>query len=131
MREPDEFFERFDLTTFGLYDDLRLGNLLVLLEFINSSEAKLDFVMNVFRHQRHFLNDLLLVVKLRERALKLVVQFLEGALNSAAFGLCRRRVPRRIFLIHLLVNEANVLYESAQIAQMEIAAINFLVEDDP
>ena len=66
-----------------------LGGLALLLQILDGAQAELDLVVDVLRDQRHFLDDLLLVVELREGVLQLAVELPEvarGALSRSGLG---------------------------------------------
>ena len=94
-------------------------------------QAGLDFVVDVLRHQHHFLDDLLLVEKLRERVLQLLVQLLEFLERPFLQRRLAGFLPARVFFIHLLVQLAHLFHQLPQRLQMPVAALHFLVHDDP
>ena len=66
QRHADEFLQCFDLSLLGINNSQGLSGALLGLELLDGTDGRLELLVNVLRHQRHFLDDLLLVVELRE-----------------------------------------------------------------
>ncbi len=95
----------------------------------DGAQAGLDFVVDVLRHQNHFLDDLLLVIKFGEAVLQLFVELLEFVESLFLGGDLGRLLPARVFFVHLLVELADFLDQLAQRLQMAVAALDFFVHD--
>ena len=107
-----------------------LGGLALGFELANGAETELDLVVDVVGHQRHLLDHLLLVIELDERALEFLVELLEILEGLLPFGLVGGALPRGVTIVHLLVENANLLDQFAQGAEVVVAAFDLLVEDD-
>ena len=70
-------FEGAELVSFGLDDRLLGGGFALRFELRDGPQAGLDLVADVLGHQRHLLDDLLLVTEAREGGLELPVEPLE------------------------------------------------------
>ena len=88
--------------------------------------------MDVVRHQRHFLDDFLLVEELVEGALQVLVELLEfaGPVLRAGLRLRRRSASAAYLSSTCRSRRADVLDQPAQVPQVVVAALDFLVHDD-
>ena len=129
VRHADKFVQRLDFLVLGLDDPLLLGGFSLVFPILNGLQAQLNFVVNVVGHQRHLFDDLLLVIKLREGSLQSFVDPFELLEEHVPFGFLSAVLPFGVFVIHLLVDEAQVFDELAERAKMVVAALDLFVEN--
>ena len=84
------------------------------LELLDGTDGRLELLVNVLRHQRHFLDDLLLVVELRERLLELVVELFELGDNFLPLDLRLLVLQFAPVLVDLLVDAADIFGQLAE-----------------
>ena len=84
------------------------------LELLDGTDGRLELLVNVLRYQRHFLDDLLLVVELRERLLELVVELFELGDNFLPLDLRLLVLQFAPVLVDLLVNAADIFGQLAE-----------------
>ena len=84
------------------------------LELLDGTDGRLELLVNVLRYQRHFLDDLLLVVKLRERLLKLVVELFELGDNFLPLDLRLLVLQFAPVFVDLLVDAADIFGQLAE-----------------
>ena len=77
MGHPDEFLERLDFLPLGFYQVPLCAGFALRLGVSQRAQAVLQFVVNVFGHERHFLNHLVLATKFGERPLQFLIEPLE------------------------------------------------------
>ena len=126
----DEFLERADLALLGFNDDGGLRGFAVGFELLDGAEAEIDFVVDVFRDEGHFLDDFLFVEKFIVGFLQLLIGFLKGGVELGGGGFGRGALPFGVKLVDVLVELADVADQAAQFAQVGVAAVDFLVEND-
>ena len=75
-----------------------------------AAKAQLNFVVDVFRDQRHFLDDLLLVIKLGKAALQFAVELFAGRLAALSrVGFAAAVLPLGVASHPLLIQFAHFL----------------------
>ena len=114
QRHADELLQRFNFPLLGMDNSLGLGGTLLGLELLDGTDGRLELLVNVLRHQRHFLDDLLLVVELRERFLELVVELLELGDDFLPLYLGLQILQFTPVLVDLLVDATDVFGKLAE-----------------
>ena len=71
----------------GAHDGLLLLGFALAFQIPDEAQARVNLVVNVLRHQDHFLNDPLLVVELGERMLQLLIKLLEFLVQARPHAL--------------------------------------------
>ena len=109
MRHAHKPLEGADLVSFGLDDRLLGGGFALRFQLLDGPQAGLNLVADVLGHQRHFLDDLLLVMKAREGGLELPVEPLELVEQARAPALLARLLPGAELVVGLPVQGADAL----------------------
>ena len=128
-RHPHELFEHLDFGALGLQRRAPFGGGAQRFQFLDVPQARLEFFVDVARHDDHFLDDLLFVEKPGKHFLQLEAEFLQLALQLFLAALLQGLLPGKILRVHLLVERVDFLDELAQIAQMAFAIGDFLVHN--
>src|SRR3954469_10004141 len=103
---------------------------MVPFEFLDRSQADLDFVVDVLRYENHLLEHFLFAEETRKGGLQFFVQLLKFSEDSLARGLAASRLPLRVFDIHLLIQGPHVFDQMTQRPQMLFPALDLFIYDD-
>ncbi len=93
------------------------------------AQTVLQFVVDIFGDEHHFLDDFLLEAKFRKRSLQLPVGAFECR-QSVAFGLAMGVPPRIVFGVHSLIHFPDLRDEFAESAQVRVAAVHLFLQND-
>ena len=128
---PHKFLKRADFLLLGLDEMLLRAGFALRFRFGERAQAVLQFIVDVFRDERHFLDDFLFEAKFLERRLKFLVGLFERRQGAPAFGLdVRVRATRCICCQRRCPVSRTRADEPAQRVQMRVAAVHFFVEHD-
>jgi len=128
MRHPDEFLQRLDFLPLGFHQMLLRAGFALIFRIGERAQAVLHFVVNVFGHERHFLDDLQLEAKFREQRPEFLIGPLERRQGAAASGPGMRLAPGIVFGIHLLIHFMDARNEPPQGAQVGVPTGHLFVE---
>ena len=98
-----------------------------MVSVVQRVKAVPQFVVDVFRDEHHFLDDLVFETKFREQRLQLGVQLLKFGMFPFALGVLMRRTPVVVMAIRLLVEFPGASDDALQSAQMFFAIVDFVV----
>ena len=131
MRRAHKPFEGPELVFLGLDDRLLGGGFALRFQPRDRPQPGLNLVADVLGHQRHLVNDPLLVTEAREEGLELPIEPLELVEQARAPAFPRRLLPGGKLVVGLPVQGADALDEPAQELEMAGAAGDELVDDGP
>ncbi len=85
--------------------------------------------MDVFRHERHLFDDLLLKEEFAERFLQFFIELLEDRQSPVALCLGGGALDQGIFPVDFRINGADRFHQFAQIFEVLIAVFDFFVDN--
>ncbi len=129
-RHPHKFLERADFLPLGLDEMLLRAGFALGFGIGERAQAVLQLVVDVFRDERHFLNDLVFEAKFGEGVLQFLVGAFERPQRPLAFDLEMGVPPRGVVAIHVLIQFADARQHAMEHAEMRVAVVHLVIEHD-
>ena len=114
MRHTHEGLQRADFLSFCLGERATADRLGAALQFLNGAQARLHFVVDVFRHEDYFINDLRLETEPSKRLLQLLIELLQPRQQPGAARLVAGALPRGKLVINFRIQFAHAFDQPPQ-----------------